>query len=67
MDIKKINSEISSKALSEIATEIHGAVKDMNRDPHSQRTAAITIAGCKHLLQALALDWMYNKKKAIEA
>jgi hypothetical protein len=62
VDIKKINSEISSKALKEIASQLDEAIVKAKTKTWDLRTSAVVIAGCKHMVQTMALDWTFRNK-----
>ena len=57
-----IAREIFSPALGTIVGEIYQTLERTKSGEITPTQASAENASCKHLLQAVALDWMYNKK-----
>lgn len=63
MDISIVSSEMTSMALKEIAGSIDETIENLKKGKVVVRQASVEIAGAKHVLQALALDWMYHRPR----
>jgi hypothetical protein len=68
MDANKIVKEIHSLALKEISGSLIGVIDRVQSGEIDFRQASVEVASHKHIIQTLALDWMYNsnKKKMVE-
>jgi len=63
MNMNIIGKEINSPALKEIATSMHDLICRIQSDEISHQQGATEITGHKHLIQSIALDWAFNRKK----
>ncbi len=60
MDIEKIKKEISSDALSEITGSLGKVVERIKGGQIGHQQGSAEIAGHKHIIQTIALDWLYS-------
>ena len=63
MNINKILNEIKSPAIKEIASSLAETVERMQGKIIDYRQGSVEIAGHKHLIQSVALDWAFNRVK----
>ena len=69
MNLKIINSEITSPALKEVAKTLGETLIAVRSKRMEIAEAQLSVTTCKHVLQAIAIDWMYNRptdRKVIE-
>jgi len=62
MNIEKVLKEIRNPALQEIVKDLGGIVADIKSGKIMYQQGNVEIVGCKHIIQSIALDWMFNKK-----
>jgi len=63
MDAKLISKEIHSPALKEISSSLISVIDRVQDGTIDFRQASVEVASHKHIIQTLALDWMYNSNK----
>lgn len=63
MNIDKIQKEIKSPALKEIAGSLVEVINGVRSGDIDAKTASVAVAGHKHVLQSIAIDWMYSSPK----
>ena len=63
MNINTITKEISSPALQEIATSLNDLIDRIQSNEVTHQQGSTEITGHKHLIQSIALDWAFNRKK----
>ena len=68
MNTKVLINEIKSKALQEIAESLNEVLNRVKTEEIDMRQGMVEIAGHKHLIQTIALDWTFNgaKKRVME-
>lgn len=66
MNIDVINKEIKSPALKEISTELHTVLKQVQAKNVTLKEGMVQIVNCKHMIQTIALDWSFNRKKLVK-
>lgn len=59
-----INNEITSPALKEIVASLNSIVERVQTGGITHKQGSVEIAGHKHVIQTVALDWLYNKHSA---
>ena len=59
---ENITKEIYSEALKSIIKQIWDTLEKTKSGEINPSQASAENASCKHLIQAVALDWMYNKQ-----
>ena len=57
MDTAIIMAEITSPALKQVVKELISAVDRVSSGEIKYQQGSVEIVGCKHVIQALALDW----------
>jgi hypothetical protein len=62
MDIEVIKKEIKSPALRTIVQSLCTLIDRVKNGEITYQQGSTEIAGHKHVIQALALDWMFSKK-----
>lgn len=67
MDIKRLQSEISSPGLSDIAQKIAETIREYESKKIDAENARIKLAGYKHLIQIIAIDWMSTNYRSQRA
>lgn len=63
MNIKTVTDEISSPALKQIVAYLWDTVDSVRAGKISHQQATVEITGQKHIIQSIALDWLYNNYK----
>jgi len=63
MDMQKIAKEIHSPALKEIGVSLVEVIDRIKSGSIDYRQAQVEVASHKHIIQTIALDWMYNHQK----
>jgi hypothetical protein len=57
-----IMKEVNSPALKEVVNQLVDVVDQVGSNAMPYQQGSCLITGCKHVVQALALDWAFNKK-----
>ena len=52
--------EIKSPAIKEVVHSLWNTVDRVKTKKIKYNQGAVEIAGCKHIIKGIALDWMYN-------
>lgn len=60
MNLDIIQREIKSKALQEVVRSLTETVNGVKDKTIEHQQANVEIVGCKHIIQSIALDWMYG-------
>jgi hypothetical protein len=63
MRIELVLNEISSAALKEVTQELWQIIERVQSKEIQPTQGGIEIAGCKHMIQSIAIDWAFNGKK----
>lgn len=65
MDIRRLENEIDSPAIREIVRSLWEVVDRVQTGKIQSRQAGVEVAAHRHFLQAISLDWFYNKQKKV--
>lgn len=68
MNLSVIKKEIKSEALKEVVSSLTKTVNNVKERKIDFQQAQMEIAGCKHIIQTIALDWAFGGRlKVIES
>jgi hypothetical protein len=62
MNVEVIKKEIKSPALKTIVESLCSLIERVKNGDITYQQGSAEIAGHKHIIQSLALDWMFSKK-----
>jgi hypothetical protein len=63
LSIKHLRSEIKSRTLQDIAESLMGIINRVHEKDIDIKQAQTEIVGHKHLIQTIALDWAFHKRR----
>lgn len=66
MDIRKVTGELVSTGLIELTKSMHEVMQDFKDKKISKDEAGILLKGYRQVMQAVAIDWAYNKENVSE-